>query len=326
MDFKFFEKLHAEGLISDVSFAKIKARLLNQLFSLHWEIKTILYLGVLLFTTGTGILVYKNINTIGHQVILLFIALVCLGTFFYCFKRQHIFSWNKVQSPDVFFDYILLLACLTFITFVGYLQFQYNVFGNRYGLATLIPMIVLFVSAYYFDNVAILSLAITNLAVWVGITVTPLRILKSNDFDNSTIIISGLLLGAALVMGGTASKRKELKPHFEFTYTNFGMHLLFISCLAAMFHFETMYFLWFLLLCGLSYCFYRKAVLDSSFYFLLILSIYFYIGVSYVVIRLLFSTLDSEMGGLYLLCLYFITSAIALTIFLIRMNQKLKNT
>ena len=105
------------------------------------------------------------------------------------------FSLQKTVSPSVFFDYILLLGCLTFISFVGYIQFQYQVFGNRFGLATFIPMVVLFFSAYYFDQVGVLSLAITNLAAWAGIAATPLKILQSSDFSSTNIIITGLLLG-----------------------------------------------------------------------------------------------------------------------------------
>ncbi|MDQ6764326.1 MAG: hypothetical protein M3015_17115 [Bacteroidota bacterium] len=64
------------------------------------------------------------------------------------------------------FDYILLFGCLSLLTFVGYLQFEYNVFGNKWGLATFIPMVVLFMAAYYFDHLGVLILAIVNLAAW----------------------------------------------------------------------------------------------------------------------------------------------------------------
>jgi hypothetical protein len=325
MNSTLFEKLHTEGLISGASLQKIKTSSGNTLFSVHWEIKTILYLGVLLLSGGIGILVYKNIDTMGHQVILLFIALISTGSFIYCFKKKLPFSLKRVASPNAFFDYILLLACLTFISFVGYLQFQYQVFGNRFGLSTFTPMLVLFFTAYYFDHLGILSLAITNLAAWVGITVTPVKILQENDFSNSNIIITGLLMGIVLIAAGWLTKKQNIKAHFEFTYTNFGSHLLFICCLAAMFQFENYFLWWFLLLAGISYFFYVKAVKEKSFYFLLILSIYLYIGLSYVVIRLLFDIARLDIGGAYLACMYFIASAIGIILFLIKMNKKFKS-
>ncbi len=324
MDVTVFEKLHADGLISDASFEKIKIQPGKQLFSLHRELKIILYLGVLLLTSGVGVLVYKNIDTIGHPAILLFIGLTSTGSFFYCYKKKQPFSFKNVKSPDPFFDYILLLGCLTFITFVGYLQFQFNVFGERYGLATFIPMVVLFFTAYYFDHPGVLSLAITNLAAWAGITVTPAKILKANDFNSGTIIITGILLGVILILAGIITQKRKIKPHFAFTYTNFGAHLLFISCLTAMFHFDTFYFLWFIILIAICYFFYIKAIREKSFYFLLILTLYTYIGISYVIMRLIFDAGNSEIIGAYLAFMYFIASAIGIVIFL--MNKKIKTT
>jgi Predicted membrane protein (DUF2157) len=324
MDIHLFQQLHREGAITDKSFEQIKDYHSKKLFSVHWEIKTLLYLGVLLLTGGLGILVYKNIDTIGHQAILVFIALLCGGSFFYCIKNKHPFSVQKVEAPNAYFDYVLLLGCLTFISFIAYLQFAYNVFGNRYGLATFFPMLVLFCSAYYFDHIGILSLAITNLGAWLGITVTPMQLLNSNDFDDAMLIFTGLLLGALLIALAFFSNNKNIKKHFEFTYTNFGMHVLFISSLAAMFHFEAIYLLWFLLLAGITYFFYRKAIQQKSFYFLLITTLYSYIGISYVVIRLLSAMNSLDMGAIYIGLLYFIASGIGLILFLIQTNKKLK--
>src|SRR5258708_8139223 len=170
MDPDLFKKLQAEGLISDNAAKKVKAVEDGGLLSLHWGVGTILYLGIILLSGGLGVLVYKNIDTIGHQVILIFIALVCAGSFYYCFRNKPPFSRLQVPAPNSFFDYILLLGCLTFITFIGYLQFEYAFFGEAYGLSTFIPMIVLFFSAYYFDHLGILSLVITILAALSVIT------------------------------------------------------------------------------------------------------------------------------------------------------------
>jgi hypothetical protein len=317
------EQLHGEGIISDHSFAKIRFENENKLLSVHWEIKTILYLGILLLSSGLGILVYKNIDTIGHQAILLFIALVCAGSFVYCIKHKLPYATTKVASPNTFFDYILLLGCSTFIIFIAYLQYQYNVFGNRYGLATFFPMAMLFLSAYYFDHLGVLSMAITNLAAWLGITITPLHILQDNDFSSGRIIFTGLFLGVLLVTVGWASCKKSIKKHFEFTYSNFGLHILMISCLAAMFEFSPS-LPWFGLLLSAAYFFYIKALKDKSFYFILVISLYAYIGISYMFINMLGFMGGFEMAIVYLGFLYFIISAIGLILFLIKTNKKIK--
>ena len=119
MDIQTIKQLHREGLLSDDSLRKVEAVEEGRLFSLHWELKTLLYLGVTLLSGGLGILIYKNIDTIGHQVILAVIALVSLGCFYYCRRNASAFSFAKVPAPNPFFDYILLLGCLTMITFVA---------------------------------------------------------------------------------------------------------------------------------------------------------------------------------------------------------------
>jgi hypothetical protein len=324
MDTTLFKRLQAAGLISSTSLEKVKILADNKLFSIHWEIRTILYLGVLLLSGALGVLVYKNIDTIGHQIILLCIGLICAGCFTYCFKKKLPFSVNKVAAPNSFFDYLLLLGCLMFITFIGYLQFQYTAFGTAYGLATFIPLVVLFFSAYYFDHLGVLTMAITNLAAWMGIAVTPRGILQENDFNSHTIIYTALLLGGMLVAAGILSRIKNIKKHFDFTYTNYGAHVLFIACLAGLFQFEHIYLIWFLLLAAIAAYFYQYAMREHSFYFLLILMIYSYIGLSYVVTRLLFSRNNFDEGAIYLLFFYYIGSAIGVIKLLINYNKKLK--
>lgn len=323
MHTQLFERLYKEGLISDAAFQKVKQKAGSRLFSIHWELKTILYLGILLLTGGLGILIYKNIDTIGHQVILAAIGLLCISCFFYCERKKRPFARTQVAAPNSFFDYILLLGCLTLLTFITYLQVQYTAFGNAYGLATFIPMVILFFCAYYFDHLGVLSMAITNLAAWMGVAITPLNIFHANNFANAEIIFAGLILGVALNAIAWGSKNKIIKAHFWFTYTNFGMNILFIACLAGMFHFDNLYLLWLLPLAGTVFYFYKRALATSSFYLLLMLTLYGYIGLSYVIIRFLAEEVNN-LGAIYLGLIYFIFSGTGMVMFLIRMNKKLK--
>lgn len=321
-----FTQWHTEGLLSDASLQKIKNKEASGLLSVYWEIKTLMYLAVILLSGGLGVLVYKNLDSIGHTAILVFLILLCVGSFYYCFKHTPSFSLGKTTSPNALFDYLLLLACLTFITIIAYIQYQYNFFGSRYGLASFIPMLMLFLSAYYFDNIGILSVAITNLAAWLGITVTPLEILKANDFNNSTIILTGLLLGIFLIVVALFTKHKNVKKHFEFSYLNFGMHIFFIAGIAAMFSYHNIYLLCFLLLMIGAYYFYTKALADKSFYIMLITVLYAYFAISYVVIDLIMKMGTYDSTPIYFALLYLIGSGIGMIVFLISNNKKIKTT
>jgi hypothetical protein len=324
MDKVLFENLFKEGLLSELSFQNLNNPERSRIISVFAELKILLYTGILLLTAGISIIVYKNIDTIGHQVILLIIGLVCAACFYWCFKTKLPFSFNKVESPTPYFDYVLLLGCLLLLTFIAYLQFQYNAFGNLYGLATFIPMAILFIVAYLFDHTGILSLAITNLAAWAGIAVTPTKILRQNDFSNSTIIFTAVSLGVFLCLTAVISVRKKFKAHFSFTYSNFGFNILFVALIAGMIHYENWFLLWFIIMAAFGFYVYKKAVMDHSFYFLLMLAIYAYIALGYVVIRFLFGSAGLDVGGGYLAFIYFIGSAVLLIIFLTRMNKILK--
>ncbi len=295
------------------------------LFSVYWEIRLALYAGVLLFTTGAAILIYKNIDSIGHLVIITFIGLVAIVCWWYCLKNRQPFTFQKTIPTSILVDYLLLLAALLTVSFIGYLQYQFHLFGQTEKLATAIPMIILFTAAYRFDHIGILSLAITNLGIFLGINVTPTSLLKSYQFNDELIIYTGVLLGLVLQLIAWLSIKKDLKNHFAFTYQNFGVNVFFISCLAAIFHFH-FYLFWLLLLTSAAYFLFVKTVKESSFYFLLIIMLYAYVALSFTVINLVLKIDDSfSVGIMYFSFLYFITSAIGVIFLLIHFNKKLKH-
>lgn len=325
MDNNLYDKLHAEGLISDESLGKVKWHEQQPaLFSVHWEIRTLLYIGVLLLTGGLGLLIYENIDTIGHQFVLGFIALICAGCLVYCFNTKLPFSAARVPAPNSFFDYILLLGSISLVTFVGYLQYQYSVFGTHYGMATLIPMLALFFIAYYLDHLGILSMAIANFAVWMGVTVTPKELLLHSDFNSQVIVFTYLALGLILVFAGRASQRFKFKAHFKFSYQHYGIHVTYIALLAGYFLFYDSFaaFGWIAGIGLFSVMMYNDAFKNRSFYFLLLVALYSYIAVSSLVVRVV-AAAPSE-GAIYLVLLYFIGSGIGMIFLLINLNKKLK--
>lgn len=322
---EFISQLEADATVDAATLQALRQPSPAPLFSVHWELKTILYAGVLLLSGGLGTLVYKNIDTIGHLTILIAIGLVTLACFGYCLKTVAPFTTKRQTSPGLLYDYILLLGALSLLTFLGYLQYQYNVFGNRFGLATFIPMVILFISAYYFDHLGILSLAITNLAAWAGIAITPATLLKDNDFNSESLIYTGIVLGVFLLVLAHFSRAKNIKAHFALTYRNFGTHLLFVSLLAAMFHYDSYFIFWIFPLAVFAYYTFREAFRERSFYFMVVLAVYLYIGCGYTVIMLLDKLHFYNMAGIYLTLIYLIVSSIVLIRFLMNINKKLKS-
>ena len=320
VDNQFFKQFYLDGIISDESYENIAQKKANPLISIHWEIKALLYVGILLLTTGLGIFVYKNIDTIGHQFILALIALISIGCFAYCFKYKKPFSFYKVESPTTFFDYLLLLGTLSFLIFIGYLQYQYEIFGINYGMATFIPMLVLYCVAYGFDHIGILNMAIVNMGLWLGITITPKALIAQNTFDSATAIYTYLGFGLLLLAFGEVTKIRKLKNHFTFSYQHYGVHVSFIALLAGYFfyHNSPFYFLWLIGVFVLGYIIYLQAFKNKSFYFLVLVILYSYIAFSILVMRVF------DIESIYFITIYFITSALGMVYLLMRLNKKLK--
>ena len=320
----FYKQLHADGLLSDESLANTTRERDAPLFHVHWEVKSLLYVGVLLLTGGLGLMVYENIDSIGHVAVLSLIAIICAGSFVYCIKNNPPYSTGRVKAPNTYFDYILLLACVSFLSFTGYLQFQYHVFGTNYGMATFIPMLVLFFVAYYFDHLGILAMAIANLAVWLGVSVTPRQLLLHSDFDSQTIIYTYLLLGVLLIVAAFATQRLNFKRHFKFSYQHYGVHVTYIALLAGYFHYyDTMVSaLWMMGILVLSLLLYKDSIRHKAFYFLLLMVLYSYFALSSLITWLLIAVPNGD--GIFLILIYFIGSATGLIFLLIHFNKKIK--
>lgn len=267
-------------------------------FSLHWELRLMLYLGVTLFSTGLGILVYEHIDIIGHGVIIALIGLISMACFYYAFRYRKSFSWELVESDSPFADYALLLGCLTFLTMEGYLQYQYTIFGNRYGLAAFIPAVLFLGCAYVFDHRGVLSMGITALASWVGLTVSPLDVVK-NDFNNQSLALTAVLLGIVLVAVGWWSDTQQRKKHFAFTYFLLGGNLaLFAASAQLIDHTEYLYVL---PIAGLVYLLIWYARRTHSFLFLLLGVLYGYVALTYLIFHKADAAIFIWIGQLYFL-------------------------
>lgn len=313
-----FEILQTQGLLNDDEKRKVSVHLAEKPFSIHWELRTILYLGVTLLTTGLGLLIYINIESIGHQSIVAGITVACLTCFGYCFKNIQPFSTREVKNDHPFYDYILLLGCLLFVILEGYIQFQYGIFGERYGLVTIIPALVYLAVAYRFDHRGILSMGITGLAAWLGIAVKPMDFFNIN-FESEELLVSALMLGLVLSLISYLSVKFDFKKHFSFIFLNFGVQLVFISSLTAIFtlDYKIIFYLILAATCVYAY-FYARA--EKSFYFLLLAAVYGYIGTTYCIF-LFFDWIGFDNDfAVQLAMLYFMASCGGIVLFF--MNHK----
>ena len=303
------------GIISSPQSSVIEKFETEKPFSIHWELRSILYLGIILFGGGIGVIIYENIDTIGHQAIIATIACVTIYCFYHTYKNRLPYTNSEVKNPNKFSEYTLLLGCTTFLALEGYMQFQYQTFGARYGLAVLIPTIIFFFCAYRFDHRGVLSLAITGLASWLGLTIAPMSILADNDFTDIRIIVLSIMLGILLVALGWVSGKYRIKRHFSFTFLFMGGNLACLAALTGQFthDYKVIYFI---IAAGLCYFFILRSREEHSLIFLLMGVIYGYVIITYA----LFTTFGDTAAAL-LATYYFLFSSVGVIIFLLNVKK-----
>lgn len=299
------QSLLEKNLISEEQFLQIQAYRSLNIFSLHNELRFLLYLSVLLFTSGMGILIYKNIDSIGHIAILSLLLVVTIICFYFCFKNADDFKKEKTSFVNPIFDYLLLTANILSCTFIGYLQYQYHPFGTHYGLATLIPTLISFFCAYYFDNKNVLSIAITGLAAFVGLSVSPQALLNNETYNTASLSYSGILLGLALVLWTIYTSKIQLKKHFNLIYYTFALHLIGIACIYNLF--ENYWLIFEIILAFSAYYFYQISYKIPSISIFIFNVLYAFIGINILLFNLLKNIDFSEIFILfiYLIPFYF---------------------
>lgn len=306
--------LFEKGLITENQFEEVKAYRSLNIFSLNAELKLFLYLSVLLFTSGIGILIYENIDTIGHIAILSLLLIVIAVCFYYCFKNSKGFQKAETSFEHPVLEYLVLAANILTCIFIGYLQFQYKPFGEHYGLATLVPTVVSFFCAYYFDNKSVLTIGVTGLAAYVGLSVTPQDLLNNNDFYASeSLSYSAVVLGILLIIWTIYSNRISLKTHFSLIFLTFALHILSIAAISNLLHFSSLIWMLFtLVLAGSTYYFYKASYEFKAMSLYVFMIVYAYIGGNIVLFRI-FENIDfSKIWELFIFLLpaYFIGSII----------------
>lgn len=309
------DELNKQGILPPDQQAQIAEIEQKRPFSLHWELRAMLYAGILLLSSGVGLLIYDNFDRIGHGALLLAIAVACIGSFWFAWRHRPEWTISQTVSRSSFGDYALLLACLLFLTLEGYAQYAYNVFGTRYGLVTLLPALLFLPLAYRFDHRGVLGMALTALISWVGVTVRTLELYFKTNFFNQTTVFSAIGLSLVLMAVALLLERRRIKPHFTYTYLTMAGNLLMVALLGGLFNFETMR-LWFALGLGAAcFAFDRYFRRDGSFVFLLMSVVYGYIGITYLFFHYLHPTEDTYYW-------YFISTGIAVVYYLMSQLPK----
>jgi hypothetical protein len=320
MNSKFHHQLFEKGMLTKEQHDRLEEIESGRLVSVLGDLRALLYAGVLLFTTGVGVLVYKNIGEIGHLVAIAVLILLTAACFIYAFRKGPEYHPSVVAAPTPYFDYVILLGSLLFISVQGYLQFRFDLLTENLGISTLISSVIFFYIAYRFDHVGVLSLGITALASFFSITVSPRKWYDGNFLEGPHVYLTAVVFGSVLAAGALILDRRGIKSHFTFTYLNFAFLIFFAGAISRLFEDKDMMVLYLLLIYGGVAFAYLMARNRRSFLFLLYAFISTYIATTY----LLSQTLLREAS--YLWFYYSIFSCGGFVYFIIKYRNHFSRT
>lgn len=279
------QKLHQKEFLNDKNLEEIADYQKKGIFSLRSELLLMIYFSILLFTSGIGVIIYNNIDSIGHLAILSVNFILMLACFYFSFKKAKGYDNDEVVFDNPLYDYLVLTGSLLACIFLGYINFQYQIFDDSYAYVSLISALLCFFVAYYFDNRIVLSMAISSLAAFIGISITPKSLFQNEVYSDVYLTYSGLVLGIALLAWMEHTLKTKIKAHFHFVFATFALHLLGVCIIAGLL--SEHWFVFIPILLGFGYYFYRfsyRIFATSVFAFMLL---YSYFGVNVLGAKLL---------------------------------------
>jgi hypothetical protein len=273
------EQWREQGKISPEQYAHLAGLVREEPFSLFLELNVLLYAGVLAFVTGLGWTVSTWSQQLGDVVVLTVLSSILIACFWYCFSRAPAWSAAETPAASPVFDYVLYLGSLVWSIELAYLENRLHLFSGQVDIYFLASAGLFFFLAYRFDNRFVLSLGLSSLAGWFGLTIS-----RWPTHEDATYRQYALLYSLLVGVGGELLKRRGLKAHFLDTYLNVAANVLFWAVLSGVFD-RKANGLWSLILpiaCGVSLAWGLKR---RQFAFVAYAAVYGYVGASWMLLR-----------------------------------------
>jgi hypothetical protein len=302
------EQWKEQGKISAEQHAHLAGLARGEPLSLFLELNVLLYAGVLAFVGGLGWTVSTWSQQLGDVLVLTVLSTILVTCSWYCFSRAPAWSPAETPAPNPIFDYVLYLGSLVWSLELGYIENRFHVLSGQLDLYLLATAGLFFFLAYRFDNRFVLSLGLSSLAGWFGLTISHWTAHADAAYRQYALLYC-LLVG----VGGALLQRRGLKPHFFGTYLNIVANVLFWALLSGVFNRQG-YGLWFLgllIACGASLAW---GLARRQFAFVAYAAVYGYVGVSSLFLR----GVTDESAVLS----YFVVSGVAMLVVLVQIGRR----
>jgi hypothetical protein len=218
-------KLVEDGVLPPQAAPRLLRVARGELVSVHGELRALLYAGVLLITGGVGVLVKENLDRIGPEVIAATLGLAAAAAFVWVVRVAPPFSWREVPSPNLAFDYMLLLGVLLAAADLAYIEVEFTPLGANWPWHLLIVSLLTGLAAFRFDSRVVFSLALSTFAAWRGVSVARFGSGLWGGAENA-VRWNAIGCGVLFVGLGFVLKKSDRKAHFEPVAVHLGWLLI----------------------------------------------------------------------------------------------------
>src|SRR5436305_7173225 len=222
----------------------------GELLSVHWELRALLYVGVLLVSGGVGLLVKENLDRIGPVAIAAGIGLAAAAALGWVIRVAPPFSWREVPSPNLAFDYMLLLGVLLAAADLAYVEVKFTPRGANWSWHLLIVAVFTALAAFRFDSRVVFSLALSTFAAWRGVSAARFGADLWWNGAEGAGRWNAIACGVLFAVLGLALKRTGRKAHFEPVAVTLGWLLLLGALASGMGEERWAFYALALLVCG----------------------------------------------------------------------------
>lgn len=207
----------------------------RELVSVRLELRLLLYAGVLLVTGGAGLLIKENLDRIGPVAIAAALGMAAAAALAWVWRVAPPFSWERpgeqTPSPNLAFDYVLLLGVLLAAADLAYVEARFTPLGPDWPWHLLLVSLFAAALAVRFDSRVVFSLALATFAAWRGVSVAHFGagLLDTRD---DLVRWNAIGCGVLFIGLGYVLARTDRKAHFEPAAVHLGW-LLVLGGLAS---------------------------------------------------------------------------------------------
>jgi hypothetical protein len=203
------EQWEERGTISPQQHTLLAGLSREEPFSVFLELNILLYAGILAFIGGLGWTVSTWSQQLGDVAVLTGLSAIFAASFWYCFSRAPAWSPRETPSPSLIFDYVLYLGSLVWSVELAYIEYRFHMLSGQWDLYLLATAVLFFFLAYRFDNRFVLSLALSSLAGWFGLTISHWPSHQDEVYRQYAILYS-------LIVGGAGGRTSAPRPEIAF--------------------------------------------------------------------------------------------------------------